>query len=62
MTTRRSFSETLIHVFGGLMTAALGGLGGSYLLNPAKKKRATGVARGDNKKKVSKIAKGQRKR
>ena len=29
---------------------------------PATKKRATGVARGDNKKKVSKIAKGQRKR
>ena len=29
---------------------------------PAKKKRAVGVARGDNKKKVKKIVKGQRKR
>jgi len=29
---------------------------------PAKPKRAAGVARGDNKKKVAKMVKGQRKR
>ena len=48
MTTRRTFSETMVHVLGGLMTAILGGLGGTYLLSPAKRKRAAGwVEAGD---------------
>ncbi len=42
MSTRRSFSETMIHVIGGLMTAVLGGLGGTYLLAPAQKKKSAG--------------------
>lgn len=41
-TTRRSFSEALIHILGGLMATVIGGLGGTYLLTPAEKKRGGG--------------------
>ncbi|BDC48838.1 hypothetical protein F183_A11540 [Bryobacterales bacterium F-183] len=48
MTTRRSFSETMIHVFGGLIGLVLSGLGGLYLLTPAKGKKSGGwVEAGD---------------
>ncbi len=42
MTTRRSFSEMFIHGLGGLITVAISGLGGAYLLTPARKRRAAG--------------------
>jgi menaquinol-cytochrome c reductase iron-sulfur subunit len=42
MQTRRSFSETLIHVLGGLMGAAIAGLGGVYLMTPARKQKLSG--------------------
>ncbi len=42
MTTRRSFSETMIHVFGGLITAAMAGLSGVYLMVPARKRKGAG--------------------
>ena len=42
MTTRRSFSETLIHVLGALIGAAIAGLGGVYLMTPARKKQSAG--------------------
>ena len=39
-TTRRSFTEASIHILGGLITAVIAGLGGTYLLTPARKRRA----------------------
>jgi menaquinol-cytochrome c reductase iron-sulfur subunit len=52
MTTRRSFTEICTHVLGGLITAALSGLGATYLLTPAKGKRSTGWAEAANTSKL----------
>jgi menaquinol-cytochrome c reductase iron-sulfur subunit len=40
--TRRSFSEVMIHVLGGLIGATLAGLGGVYLMTPARKQKTGG--------------------
>ena len=42
MTTRRSFSETLIHVFGAIITTVMAGLSGVYLMSPPKKHNGGG--------------------
>ena len=42
METRRSFSETMLHVLGGAISLVITGLGGTYLLTPAQKRKSGG--------------------
>ena len=57
MQTRRSFSETLINVLGGVMGAAIAGLGGVYLMTPARKQKVGGwVAAADASKLTTGVA------
>lgn len=53
--TRRSFAEILTAGLGGLITAALGALGGSYLLTPA---RARGTSSWTEAADVAKLGSG----